>query len=292
VTSQIAGIISHVSSLPFISIDLGRLPRIEQAGLCLHGLRAAESFRLHALWSLHAYHYQGEIRAWGNTSAFRSGWISLIPPDTQVEWHFPSHAPHHYVHFVLEASGQPVIRLPSLFDFGTEFDKFCAAFEEMIQFQMHDPQRAAVRLWDLLHQLRHKPINQRTIPSLHPSVQIALSLIRTHRSDKITVRQIAQKMGVSHNHLTQVFKKSLGVGVKQFIQRDRLNRACHLLTHSSLAIKSIAIETGIPDLQYFNKLIRTMTELSPRAYRAANKEKHGQKHTRTVSKTRRFAPQI
>jgi transcriptional regulator GlxA family with amidase domain len=34
--------------------------------------------------------------------------------------------------------------------------------------------------------------------------------------------------------------------VQQYIQRERLARACHLLTHSSLAIKSIAIETGIP----------------------------------------------
>ena len=72
----------------------------------------------------------------------------------------------------------------------------------------------------------------------------------------------------------------------------KLNRACHLLAHSSLAIKSIAIETGIPDLQYFNKLIRKTTELSPRAYRAAKKGKHSQKHTRTVFKIRRFAPQI
>ena len=80
---------------------------------------------------------------------------------------------------------------------------------------------------------------------------------------------MARKIGVSHNHLTQAFQRSFGCGVRQFIQRERVARACHLLTQSSLAIKSIALETGIPDLQYFNKLIRRATGLSPRAYRAS-----------------------
>lgn len=219
------------------------------------------------MWSLHAYHYLGEIRVASQTLPFRAGWVSLIPPDTLVEWHFPSHAPHHYVHFALEPSGQPPISLPLLQNLGGDFDGFCAAVEQLVQYHAHDPLRAAVRLWDLLHQLRREPAASPSSEPLHPSVQIAMSLIRSGQSEKITVSQIARKMGVSHNHLTKVFQQNHGCGVRQFIQREQLGRACHLLAHSSLAIKSIAIETGIPNLQYFNKLIRKATGQSPRAYR-------------------------
>jgi AraC family transcriptional regulator len=258
-----------VPEIPAIEIDLARPPRVVQTGLCLHGVRAAESFRLRGSWSLHAYHYRGEIRVRGRALPFGAGWVSLIPPDTLAEWHFPSHAPHHYVHFALEASGQPPIRLPVLQDLGDGFDSFCAALEELIQYQRQDPLRAAVRLWDLLHGLRGRPDSPSPGPRLHPSVQIALSLIHSQQSERITVGEIARAIGVSHNHLTQVFQKSFGCGVRRFIQRERVARACHLLSHSSLSVKSIALETGIPDLQYFNKLIRRATGLSPRAYRGA-----------------------
>lgn len=254
-------------TIPSFKIDLGERPRIAQTGLCLHGSRVAESFRLHGLWSLHAYHYQGEIRVREQTFPFRAGWVSLIPPDTLVEWHFPSHAPHHYVHFALAPSGQPALALPLLQDLGGEFDGFCGAFEQLIQYQANDPQRAAVRLWDLLHQLRREPATSPVNAPLHPSVQIALSLIRTQQSEKVRVGKIARAMGVSHNHLTNVFKKCYGCGVRQYIQREQLSRACHLLQHSSLAIKSIAIETGISDLQYFNKIIRNTTGCSPTEFR-------------------------
>ena len=271
-------------TIPRFNLDLGRRPRIAQAGLCLHGSRAAESFCLHGLWSLHAYHYRGEIRVQGNTFPFRAGWVSLIPPDLLVEWHFPSHAPHHYVHFAVETAGEPsLISLPLLQDLGKDFDGFCASFEQMIQYQGQDPQRAFVRLWDLLHQLRRESGTSPTHAPLHPSVQIALSLIRDRQSENVRIGKIAQAMGVSHNHLTNAFKQAYGCGVQQYIQRERLNRACHLLAHSSLAIKSIAIETGFPDLQHFNKRIRAATGFSPRDYRNAGAKRQPHAFNRALT---------
>ena len=145
--------------------------------------------------------------------------------------------------------------------------RFCGQFEEMIQFHSHDPERAAVRLWDLLHQMRREPTGSRPQEALHPHLQIALSMIRSRQSEKIRVGQVARAMGVSHNHLTGLFQKRFGCGAIRYIQRERLARACHPLAHSSLAAKSIAIEIGIPDLHYFNKLIRQATGRSPRNYR-------------------------
>jgi AraC-like DNA-binding protein len=264
-----------VPTIPDIEIDLGERPRIVQTGLSLHGVRAVEKACLLGLWSLHAYHYQGEIRVQGQTFAFRPGWVSLIPPDTMAEWHFPSHAPHHYVHFAVEASGLSSIRLPQLQNLGQEFDGFCAALEQMIQYQARNPLRASVRLWDLLQRLQGEPVVHPASTPLHTSVQKALAIVRDQQAEgrQISVHAIAGIIGVSHNHLTRIFKKFYGCGVKQFLLRERLARACHLLADSSLDIKSIAIETGTPDLHYFNKLIHQATGLSPSAYRRSAKGK-------------------
>lgn len=255
--------------IPRIELDLNERPRIVQTGTSLHGIRATESACLHGLWSLHAYHYSGVMRAGGGAYSFHAGWVSLIPPEWLAEWSFPSHAPHHYVHFAVEPSGQAADQLPLLQDLSDGFGGFSAALDQMIQYQRHDPLRASVRLWDLLMQLRGEPEIPAAEAQQHTSVQKALAIIRNEPPGTINIRRIADIMGVSHNHLTQVFRESLGCGPKQYILRERLERACHLLAHSSLVIKSIALETGSPSIQDFNKLIRKATGLSPSAYRKA-----------------------
>jgi AraC-like DNA-binding protein len=258
-----------VDPIPRIELELNERPRIAQTGTSLHGIRATESACLHGLWSLHAYHYSGVMRAGGGAYSFHAGWVSLIPPEWPTEWRFPSHAPHHYVHFAVEPPGQAAIRLPLLQDLGDGFGGFSAALDQMIQYHRHDPLRASVRLWDLLHQLRGEPEIPAEEGQQHTSVQKALAIIRNEPPGTINIGRIADIMGVSRNHLTQVFKESLGCGPKQYILRERLERACHLLAHSSLGIKSIALETGSPSMQDFNKLVRKATGLSPSAYRKA-----------------------
>lgn len=252
---------------PCVDIDLGQRPKIAQVGLCLHGSRSAESFRLHGLWSLHAYRYRGELRLNRSNFPFKAGCVSLIPPETLVEWRFPSYAPHYYAHFEVDTSSGIRAELPLLQNLGENFDCFCDQFEELTRFHLSDPERAAVRLWDLLYQLKRESAALVSNQRLHPSLQIALSVIRNQQSEDIRVGEIARSMGVSHNHLTYLFRSQLGCGAREYIQRERLKRALHLLVHSSLPIKSIAIETGIPDLHYFNKLVHKKTGKSPTEYR-------------------------
>ena len=242
-------------------------PKIAQVGLCLHGSRATESFRLHGLWSLHAYRYRGELRLSGRVFPFAAGCVSLIPPETLVEWHFPTHAPHYYAHFAMESSGGMQVELPLLQDLGGDSDQFCDQFEQLTHFHASNPERAAIRLWDMLYQLKHESPALSSSQGMHPTLQIALSIIRSRLSEDIRVGQIARSMGVSHNQLTKLFLRHLGCGAREYIQRERLKHACHLLMHSSLSIKSIAIETGTPDLHYFNKLMRKATGKSPSNYR-------------------------
>jgi len=264
--SKRSGIFSTMH-IPYFEIDLGRRPRIVQVGLCLHGSRSAESFRLHGLWSLHAYRYRGEIRLQDQRFPFKTGCVSVIPPETLVEWRFPSHAPHYYAHFETASPGSRPVELPLLQSLGEDFDRFCDQFEHLTHFQTSDPQRAAVRLWDMLYQLKGESAALSSNQRLHPILQIALSIIRNRLSEDIRVGQIARSMGVSHNHLTHLFLRYLGCGAREYIQHERLRRACHFLMRSSLSIKSIAIETGIPDLHYFNKLVHKATGESPSDYR-------------------------
>jgi AraC-like DNA-binding protein len=209
--------------------------------------------------------------------------VSLIPPETLVEWQFPSYAPHYYAHFEIDAAPEAPVEIPLLQNLGEDFDNYCDRFEELTHFQGPDPERAEVRLWDLLYQLKRGSAAFPAKRQLHPGLQIALSVIWNQQSENIRVGDIARSMGVSHNHLTNLFRDQLGFGAREYIRRERMNRALHLLVHSSLPIKSIAIETGIPDLQYFNKLVHKTTGKSPTEFRRkeVRRSRHRSSHRDT-----------
>lgn len=249
--------------IPSVMFPLDAMPELIQCGLCTHGVRAMETFCQQGLWSLHVYHYAGRLRFRGRWLSFQPGWASLLPPDEDVTWSFPPHAPHYYAHFRQRNARVSGIRLPVLQQLGMRRDRFDLAIGEMVRFFPETGTRAHVRLWDLLHRYADPDKSDEPADNLHPAVQIAISVIRNSPSERLLVSDIARRMGVSHNQLTLLFQKHLGCGVREYIRRERIERACRQLRETRLPVKTIAADCGFPDLHYFNKIIRAATGQSP-----------------------------
>ena len=253
-------VLVKMDMVPQFRFPMGGMPSIVQCGLCTHGTKVRETFRQSKLWSLHYYHYAGQIAYGGKLHGFHPGWASLIPPREEATWVFPSHATHHYVHF-RAGTGQrvslPLVRPAKIADLMSSLP---ALFRE-------SPQLANVRLWDALIFLAGDPDKSSERPR-HPHVQIAMSEIRNAGPGMTNASALARKMGVSRAHLSRCFRQEMGEGIQSFVRHQRLEQALELLRSSDLDIKSIAIECGWPDLQQFNKLIRLATGLAPRTFRA------------------------
>nr|WP_255672597.1 GH1 family beta-glucosidase [Glycomyces amatae] len=136
------------------------------------------------------------------------------------------------------------------------------------------PARAAAEVWTVLWRLTELP--PREAPAregTHPAVAAALAHIEANLPRPLTVPDIAAAVGLSHNHLTRLFHAATGATVVAYLRRRRLERARHLLVHSTLSIAAVAAAVGVPDLQAFNKACRRELGASPRAVRAAG-ERH------------------
>jgi transcriptional regulator GlxA family with amidase domain len=57
-----------------------------------------------------------------------------------------------------------------------------------------------------------------------------------------------------------------------YIQERRMQMAQYLLKHSTLPIKSIAAEVGMPDLHQFNKTFRRILKEAPTGMRRKMRE--------------------
>ncbi len=265
-----------------ITLPLGGMPQIVQAGLSLHGHLRKQQFLMHDVWGLHAYFYSGKLRFGGKEFTISSRMASLTPPNTPLEWEFPDHAPHYYVHFKTSRPCDPY--LPSEpFEYPIRvmsgpferFETVVRSMELIDQTHKREPLKARVALWNLLLNLNEAGTQKEVLSSTLPSsVQIVVSYINQNYSDPLVVEELANHAGVSHNYLITLFKRHFGLTISAYIRRKRCQEAEFLLRHSSLAIRSIAQAVGIPDINHFNKTIRKELGAAPSKIRESYKHKN------------------
>jgi transcriptional regulator GlxA family with amidase domain len=94
-----------------------------------------------------------------------------------------------------------------------------------------------------------------------------MSFIDVHLAEQLTVPQIAVATGISHTHLTRLFRARTGMTVIGYLRHRRIQRARDLLTHSTMSVPAVAASVGILDLHVFNKTCRAIAGASPRQLR-------------------------
>nr|WP_245595407.1 helix-turn-helix transcriptional regulator [Glycomyces tenuis] len=247
-------------------LHLDEPPEVANAGVSVHGVTVrSESFRLPDLWQLHLYFYEGELEVGGTTHPIKPGRVSLIPADAEVHFRYRGRSEHLYVHARLADRGA-VHQVPVMRDAGAAVPILDGMLRQAIAAAAHTPARASAEVWAFLWRLTQlRPAEH----GGHPAVADALAYIEGRLPKTITVPDVAAAVGVSHNHLTRLFRAATGTTVVAHIRRRRLERAAHLLRESTLSIPAIAASVGIPDLQAFNKACRQELGASPRAIRAA-----------------------
>ncbi|MFF3455011.1 helix-turn-helix domain-containing protein [Streptomyces sp. NPDC002730] len=251
-----------------VAIRLDEPPRVANIGVGVHGVTGpCDVFRLPGLWQLHLYAYEGELTLGGTVHRIRPGRVSLVPPDTEVRYRYRGRSEHLYAHFALSGSGDPRT-VPVMQDAGADAPLLSTLLRRGVAAMPGTPAKAAAAAWAALWQVVELSTPERP-GGLPPAVAAAMAHIEAHLAEPLTVPDIAQVAGVSHNHLTRLFRAETGSTVIAHIRRRRLERARHLLRASTLAIPAVAAAVGIPDLQAFNKACHRELGGSPRAVRAA-----------------------
>lgn len=250
--------------VPKSRIDLSQRPEIALIAVGVHGPNLTQRFRSDRHWWLHLYSYHAALRVGDCTLDLRPGCASLIPPGLEIEYEFRERATHLCAHFTLADEPAAGMEIPMLQDLGADFARVHQLLQEAGASFAGNPARAAVRLWDILWQLCERvPPGS---PPVHVSpapVERARQLVEMRLGEPISVAALAREVGVSHNHLIRLFHTAVGETVIGYIRGRRVQRARHLLEHTTLPIKTIAAQVGVEDTRQFYKLIRATLGCSP-----------------------------
>ena len=100
-----------------------------------------------------------------------------------------------------------------------------------------------------------------------PRVRKALDYIESNYMFSISTEDIAGVAGVHVGHLHRIFPEETGMRIGEYLTHLRIERAKTLLMHTDIPSASIATRIGISSQQYFCRLFKKETGLSPQEYR-------------------------
>ncbi|MGL4736649.1 MAG: helix-turn-helix transcriptional regulator, partial [Cellulosilyticaceae bacterium] len=83
---------------------------------------------------------------------------------------------------------------------------------------------------------------------------------------------VCEGVHMSPSHLSNIFKKELGMTFVQYVTDYRMNKAKQLLKYTALKTYEIAEAVGYADSQYFSTAFKKQVKMSPLAYRSVHGE--------------------
>jgi AraC-like DNA-binding protein/ligand-binding sensor protein len=101
-----------------------------------------------------------------------------------------------------------------------------------------------------------------------PLVLRARQYIEKHRSEELSLADVARAAGASIFHFCKVFHKSTGLTFTDYLARVRLEDARNRLLNPNLRISEIAYDVGFQSLTQFNRTFKRVFGQSPTEFRA------------------------
>ncbi len=103
-----------------------------------------------------------------------------------------------------------------------------------------------------------------------PYVKKALNYMDANLGNPVTVGEVSEAAGISRSHFVKLFVRETGMTMKRYLAKKRCEIAVNLLLDSDLSIQEIGAYVGYPDNNYFSKVFRIQTGVSPQDYRKSH----------------------
>lgn len=116
--------------------------------------------------------------------------------------------------------------------------------------------------------LTEKIIKQKHIPEL----QTAIDFIEANLEKSLTISYIEKQTYISKSSLYSLFHKHFHCTLKEYVNRKRIKRACHMLLYSNQSIEYISEFVGFSSGPYFSKVFKSIMKMSPIQYKKTQAE--------------------
>ncbi len=100
----------------------------------------------------------------------------------------------------------------------------------------------------------------------HSRLHYVLHYIHEHLTEKIAVDALSRKAYLSRNIFFKWFKEQLGITPLDYINQERIKLAKQLLAAPHNTVRSVSMQCGFSDANYFVRLFKKIEGITPKAY--------------------------
>lgn len=104
-------------------------------------------------------------------------------------------------------------------------------------------------------------------PAVSSVIQSCLSYISIHLHEPVSLEQLSQHCGLCSRSLSIRFKKEMGMGIPEYIHREKLQEAEYLLMHTGYSISEITSFLNYPSQSYFTQIFKKYYQVTPQVFR-------------------------
>ncbi|MBQ7913640.1 MAG: PocR ligand-binding domain-containing protein [Clostridia bacterium] len=111
--------------------------------------------------------------------------------------------------------------------------------------------------------LTEKIIKHKHIPTL----QTVIDFIDANLEKTLTISYIEKQTYISKSSLYSLFHENFHCTIKEYVNKRRIERACHMLLYSNQSIEYISEFVGFSSGPYFSKVFKNIMKMSPIQYK-------------------------
>ena len=98
----------------------------------------------------------------------------------------------------------------------------------------------------------------------------SIAYIKQNLSKKMDMNKLADIACMSRASFYKKFREAMGETPAQFIQNERIKKACVMLRNSSLSVTGVCYDCGFENLSHFITSFKSQTGKTPRAFQLAH----------------------
>ena len=99
------------------------------------------------------------------------------------------------------------------------------------------------------------------------TINRTLEYIRNHYKEGISLEKAAEVLNITPEYLSMLFKREMGMNFSVFLKKFRISHAKRLLKETDMKIYEVAQECGYSNSNYFARIFKEVTGVSPAEYR-------------------------